>query len=258
MNKMKGKYSYLLIMLIAFSVAFAGNKEENNGSATAAVTTSEMPAAATATISGTVTFQGKVPKLGILKMDAEPVCAAKHKTPVRSEALVLGKGNTMGNIFIRIKSGLNGKKYPVPKETVVIDQNGCMYKPHVFGIRAGQTLKILNSDGILHNIHPLPKINKQFNLAMPKFKKSSRKKFMKVEETPFLIKCDVHPWMGAYAAVMGHPFFDVTGKDGIFKLTGLPPGTYEVEAWHEKLGTQTATVTVTGGESKTVNFTFKR
>ena len=81
---------------------------------------------------------------------------------------------------------------------------------------------------------------------------------MKVEETPFLIKCDVHPWMGAYAAVMGNPFFDVTGKDGTFKLTGLPPGTYEVEAWHEKLGTQTATVTVTGGESKTVNFTFKR
>jgi len=257
----QAKYSHLwfgVLVLIICAFVFAGvNAHAAKGSASAVIAPANAPAAG-ATITGTVKFVGKVPKLGIIKMGGEPVCAAKHKTPARSQALVLGEGNTMGNIFVKIKSGLSKKSYPVPKEPVVLNQNGCMYDPHVLAIRAGQTLKVLNSDGILHNVHPLPKVNKQFNLAMPKFKKVARKKFAKVEETPFLIKCDVHPWMGGYMAVMGHPFFDVTSKDGKFEIAGLEPGTYEVEAWHEKLGTQTATVTVAAGESKTIEFTFKR
>lgn len=263
MRNLTGTYRYLILLgvLFIFAFAYGSGKESTHThgtSAESAMTNEASAAAAGATITGTVKFEGKVPRLGILKMEAEPACAAKHPTPVKSQALVLGEGNTMGNIFVKIKSGLKKKDYPVPTEPVVVDQNGCMYHPHVFGIRAGQTLKILNSDGILHNIHPLPKINAQFNLAMPKFKKVSKKKFTKVEEDPFLIKCDVHPWMGAYAAVMGHPFFNVTGKDGKFEISGLPAGTYEVEAWHEKLGTRTATVTVADGETKTIDFTFKR
>jgi plastocyanin len=212
--------------------------------------------AAGATITGTVTYEGKVPNLRPLAMDADPVCAEKHKEPVPSEVLVLGSGNTMGNVLVRVVGGLPpGKTWPAPKEPVTLDQNGCQYKPHVMGIMIGQPYRILNSDGILHNIHTLPKINKAFNKAMPPTVKETETSFDK-EEAIFEIKCDVHPWMRAYVGVFTNPFFSVTGPDGKFTITGLDPGTYEIEAWHEKLGTQKASVTVGADETKTVAFTF--
>ena len=213
---------------------------------------------ATGTISGTVTFSGKVPKLGKIKMDADPGCLNKHKEAVYSQALVMGKNNTMANIFVRVTTGLPKKDYAPPKEPVVLDQHGCMYSPHVFGVMAGQPLKILNSDGILHNIHPLPKVNRKFNLAMPKTITETEKVFKKVEEDKFTIKCDVHPWMNAYAAVMSHPYYDVTEKDGKFTISGLDAGSYEIEAWHEKLGTLTEKVTVKAGATAKADFTFKK
>ncbi len=208
-----------------------------------------------ATITGTIVYEGKAPSLKEINMDADPSCAAKHKGPVKVEVLVLGQGQTMGNVFVHVKSGLPKKAYPVPKDPVVMDQNGCTYTPHVFGIRAGQTLKIMNSDGTLHNVHVMPKVNRVFNLAMPKTKTTATAVFEKAEPM-FPIKCDVHPWMGAYCAVLSHPFFSTTGKDGKFTITGLDAGTYEIETWHERLGTKTASVTVTANETKTVNFSF--
>ncbi len=229
-------------------------------SRTASVVAASMLWAGTtlaATITGTVTYEGDVPKLKPLAMDADPACAKKHPTPPPSEALVLGEGNTMGNIFVRVVKGLPaGKTYPPPKDPAVMDQDGCRYKPHVFGIMIGQSFKILNSDGILHNVHALPKINKPFNMAMPANRTEASATFDK-EEGFFQIKCDVHPWMNAWAAVTTHPFFSVTGKDGKYTISGLDPGTYEIEAWHEKLKTQKATVTVAGSETKTQSFTFK-
>jgi len=219
---------------------------------------SSMPAPASAVISGVVTFQGSVPKLGEINMAADPGCMNKHAEKVFSQALVLGKNNTMANIFVRVISGLPKKNYPAPKEPVVLNQIGCMYSPHVFGVMVDQPLKILNSDGILHNIHPLPKINRKFNVAMPKTITETEKVFNKVEEDKFTIKCDVHPWMNAYAAVMSHPFYSVTGKDGKYSISGLDAGTYEIEAWHEKLGTMTAKVTVKAGETATADFAFKK
>ena len=156
---------------------------------------------AAATITGTVTFDGKAPTLKPLAMDADPVCAKKHTTPQPNEMLVLGSGNTMGNILVWVSKGLPaGKTWPVPKTPVVIDQNGCIYKPHVMGIMVGQTYKILNSDGVLHNIHTLPTVNPAFNKGMPPTLKEATTVFEKPEEV-FHVKCDVHPWMSAYVAV---------------------------------------------------------
>jgi hypothetical protein len=138
---------------------------------------------------------------------------------------------------------------------VVLDQNGCQYKPHVMGIMVGQPYKILNSDGVLHNIHTLPKINKSFNQGMPATVKEATTSFDKPESV-FHIKCDVHPWMSAYMAVFTHPFYSVTSADGKYTISGLEPGTYEITAWHEKLGTKTATVTVGGSDTKTQDFKF--
>jgi plastocyanin len=222
------------------------------------VAMSVLPSAAFAasTVTGTVTFDGKPPTLSPLAMAADPACAKKHSAPVPNEMLALGSGNTMGNILVWVSKGLPaGKTFPVPKEPVTLDQNGCLYKPHVMGIMVGQTYRILNSDGVLHNIHTLPKINPSFNRGMPASMKEATTVFSKPEDV-FHIKCDVHPWMSAYMAVFTHPFFAATGTDGKFTISGLDPGTYEITAWHEKLGTKTASVTVGANDKKTQDFKF--
>jgi plastocyanin len=211
---------------------------------------------AASTITGTITFDGKAPNLKPLAMDADPACAKKHKTPVPNEMLVLGNGNTMGNILVWVSKGLPaGKSYPAPKNPVTLDQKGCQYVPHVQGIMVGQPYRILNSDGILHNVHALPKVNPSFNQPMPATMKEKTVTFSKPEHV-FLIKCDVHPWMMAYIGVFTHPFFSATGTDGKFTISGLDPGTYEITAWHEKLGERKATITVGANETKTQDFKF--
>jgi plastocyanin len=216
-----------------------------------------ISAAQAGTISGTAVYEGKVPSFKPIKMDADPICLTKHSGEIFPQTLVLGEGNTMANVFVQIKSGLSKKNYPAPAEEVVITQEGCQYDPHVMGVMVGQTVKILNPDGTLHNVHALPKVNAEFNLAMPKFRTEMTKVFDK-PEFMFPIKCDVHPWMGAWITVMEHPYFAVSQENGQFIITNVPAGTYEVGAWHEKLGTQTATVTVGGDETQTVDFKFSR
>ncbi|HEX4822974.1 MAG TPA: carboxypeptidase regulatory-like domain-containing protein [Candidatus Polarisedimenticolaceae bacterium] len=210
-----------------------------------------------ATITGTVTYDGKVPTLKPIDMTADANCAKMHGgNPQPSDLLVLGSGNTMANIMVSVGSGLPaGKTYPTPTTPVVMDQKGCHYDPHVFGLMVNQPFKVLNSDGILHNVHALPKVNSQFNMAMPPTVKESSKTFGKAEGM-FMIKCDVHPWMSSYAGVFDNPFFSVTKTDGKFTISDLPAGTYEIDAWHEKLGVQKQTVTVGASDTKTINFKF--
>lgn len=213
-------------------------------------------AAAASSITGTITFSGQAPTLKPIAMDADPTCAKKHTAPVPNELLVLGSGNTMGNVIVWVSKGLpSGKTYPAPTTPAVLDQKGCQYLPHAMGIMVGQPYKILNSDGILHNVHALPKVNKTFNMPMPATRKEATTTFDKPEPV-FNIKCDVHPWMTAYIGVFTHPFYSVTKTDGKFTISGLDAGTYEITAWHERLGTQTATVTVGASGAKTQDFKF--
>jgi plastocyanin len=213
--------------------------------------------AGNSTINGTITYSGVVPTLKPLTTSADPECSAKHTEPMLPEILVLGEGKTMANILVKVKGGLPGGKWPVPSDSVELDQKGCKYIPHVAAVMVGQTFTIKNSDGLLHNVHALPKVNTEFNMAMPANRTEAEKVFEK-PEAPFRIKCDVHPWMGAYVEILDHPFHSVTAKDGKFSISGLPAGTYEIEAWHERLGTQSATVTVTDNGTETADFTFTR
>ncbi len=210
-----------------------------------------------ATITGTVRYVGEVPPLNPIKMDADPGCAKKHGSAVPSEVLVLGENNAVANVFVQVKGGLPAGSYPTPGEAAVLDQDGCRYSPHVLGVMVGQRLRILNSDGLLHNVHALPKINKAFNMAMPATRTEAEVTFAQ-EESMFMIKCDVHPWMGAYVAVIAHPYFHVTQADGRFSLSGLPAGRYDVEAWHEKLGLRTESVELTDGQTAQIDFTLTR
>ena len=190
-----------------------------------------------------------------LRMDADPVCVANSDIKPRKEWLVLDENNGVKNVLVYVKESKSGslsKNYDTPKEAAVIDQKGCVYVPHVLGVMVGQQLDILNSDGTLHNIHALPKVNKEFNKAMPRSKKQMSVKFDKVE-APFKIKCDVHPWMGAFLGVFDHPYFAVTDDSGSYTISGLAPGKYVLEAWHEKLGLQTVDLSV--DESGAVSYT---
>ena len=208
-------------------------------------------------IQGKITFDGKAPKMKSLRMDADPVCVANNEVTPRKEWLILDENNGLKNVLVFVKESpstpLSGD-YSPPPNPAVIDQNGCVYVPHVLGVMVGQNLDILNSDGPLHNINALPKVNKEFNKAMPRSKKRMTVQFNR-SEAPFKVKCDVHPWMGAFIGVFDHPYFAVTGDDGSYVISGLESGDYIIEAWHEKLGSQTANVTV--GDSA-ANFTFKK
>ncbi len=206
-------------------------------------------------VSGIVTFEGKAPRARIIRMDADTICLAKRKEFAYTQSFVLGEGGTLGNVFVHVKNIDSAKKYPVPTEMAVLDQKGCNYFPHVMVVRAGQKVKVLNPDGTLHNVHAQSKINREFNEAMPHFRTEMIKVFDR-PESMFAIRCDVHPWMLAWMAVLEHPFFAVTKMDGQFEIKNLPAGTYEIEAWHEKLGVQTIKVNVVDGVNEKIGFTF--
>ncbi|HYG62893.1 MAG TPA: carboxypeptidase regulatory-like domain-containing protein [Thermoanaerobaculia bacterium] len=190
-----------------------------------------------------------------LPLEADPVCSGLHKDGPVDSGAVVAKDGQLANAFVYVKSGLEGKSFPVPAEAKLLDQQGCIYTPRVLGVQVGQTLKIKNSDPTLHNVSALPKVNGEFNESQPIPGMEFDKKFDK-PEVMVHFKCNVHPWMTAFVGVLPHPYFAVTGENGAFDLAKLPPGTYTLEAWHESLGTQTQQVTVAPNQTAEVTFEF--
>ncbi|MBS10073.1 MAG: hypothetical protein CME19_00540 [Gemmatimonadetes bacterium] len=205
-------------------------------------------------VSGTISWDGKVPGRKELKMQADPVCASKHTGKVLSDKVVVNDNNTLLNVFVYVSKGLEGKSFDTPAEPAVLDQAGCIYTPKIMGVMAGQKIKVLNNDGTLHNVHPKPKVNKEFNLAMPKFMKVKEISLEK-PEVMIPVKCDVHPWMSAHIGVTSHPFYGVSDGTGAFTLKGVPAGSYTVTAWHEVFGSKSVEVTVADGAA-TADFTY--
>ncbi len=222
---------------------------------TAVLITLSHAAWAGSAITGSAFFTGKAPVKKAINMAADPTCAALHATPAYTEEAIVNGNNTLKNVFVYVKSGLEGKTFPKPAEAAKIDQNGCHYVPHVFGIMAGQPLEILNSDSTLHNIHSMAKASRQFNVGMP-IKGMKVKKTFEKPEVMVKMKCDVHPWMNAYIGVMEHPFFAVTDETGKFAIKDLPSGKYTLAAWHETFGTKTQNITVEDGKPAKANFSF--
>ena len=208
-------------------------------------------------ITGMVSFEGEPPRRTPIRMEADPACTPQEAQALSQTAIVAPDGGLM-NAFVHIKDGLGNRIYETPTTAVVLDQKGCQYEPHVFGVFVGQPIEIHNSDPTLHNIHAIPKTNAEFNVGQqPKTPPITRT--FDNPEIGLFFKCDVHGWMNAYANVVTHPFFAVTREDGTFEIKGLPPGTYTIEAWHERLGTQTQQVTISDSAPKVeAAFSFKR
>ena len=216
-----------------------------------------IDAATAGDVKGAVMLDGEAPKNEPIRMNADPVCVKQSSAPQFQETFAVGSdGKSLQNVFVYVKDGLGNYVYDPPAGTAQIDQKNCRYIPHVFGMRVGQQLEITNSDPTLHNIHALPKSNSEFNTGQPIQGMKTTHTFANKEVmVPF--KCDVHGWMNAYVGVLDHPFYATTGPDGKFEIKGLPPGTYTIEAWHEKLGPTTQSVTLGAKESKELNFTLK-
>ncbi len=214
-------------------------------------------AAAGGTITGVVTYEGPIPNFQPIQTDADPHCARHRDEALYPQMLVLGDGRRVANVFAHITDGLPADAgFETPEEPATLTQEGCVYAPRVFGLMVDQPLEVLNPDGILHNVNARSRINRPFNLAMTSQQEKLTVSFSE-PEFMFEFRCDVHPWMIAYCAVMEHPFFDVTDEDGRFTIDGLAPGEYEIEIWHERLPSQTATVTVEEGETVELEFVLE-
>jgi hypothetical protein len=227
--------------------------QSNAGSNTGQTATPVVTKPATATIKGTVKYAGAPVTNPKIKMGADPYCERANAKPAFDESTIVGPNGELENVFVYIKSGLEGQTFPTPTTPVEFDQHYCTYHPHIFGIMTKQELVIINSDTTLHNVHAAPVNSAEFNVGMPTPGMRITKKFTK-PEIMVHIKCEVHPWMSAYAGVLDHPYFAVAGKGGTFELPKLPAGTYTLAAWHEKLGEQEQQVTV--GENGTVDVVF--
>lgn len=204
------------------------------------------------TISGTVTYTGTPPRMRPIDMAKEPDCVTQHSTPVMTENVVTGPGNAVAWVVVYISAG----DHPTPAASAVrYDQRGCQYLPHVAPIQVGQAIDIYNDDPNAHNIHPSGTVNPEWNRSQPPGAAPIHTSFAHEEFIP--VRCNIHPWMHGYFAVLATSNYAVTGPEGTFSLRGLAPGHYTVTAWHERFGTQTHDVTITGGETATVGFVFR-
>ncbi len=252
----------LMVLVLAAVVAAGCGGGEAPSTTPAPVGTPEAPAAVKRVdlsmaggVSGSVRYAGEPARKVRIRMNADPNCAAKHSSPVYTQVLQTGEDGALQDAFVWVKAGLEDYQFQPPDEAVELDQQGCVYAPHVLGIRAGQELKIVNSDDTTHNINPSPSNNRDWNVSQAPSSKPIRKKFARAE-VMIPVKCNVHPWMKSYIGVVAHPYFTVTGSDGGFSLEDLPPGEYTVEVWHEKLGAQEQQITVATGQTSTLDFNY--
>ena len=239
---------------VALALITSACKKEEPPPPTPAAVTNPVDPGTAGSITGVVKFEGKAPAAQAITMDSDAYCEKQPKNTI--ESVVVGDGSGLQNVFVYVKDGLGNRVFPVPSTPVVLDQKGCRYVPHVFGVQVGQTLEIASSDNTLHNVHALPQQNREFNEAH-QLAGIKHTHVFSTKEVMIPFKCDVHKWMNAFMGVLDHPFYAVTAANGHFDLKGLPPGTYTVEAWHEKLGTQTQMVTVGEKQTSEVAFTFK-
>jgi hypothetical protein len=205
------------------------------------------------TVSGKVTYEGTPAKQKTIDMSKEPSCAKQHATPIVTETVVTGPNNALDNVVVYVSAGAPDDA--APSQAAKFDQKGCQYLPHVLAFQVNQTLQIANDDQTSHNIHPLPKINREWNKSQPPGTPPIDEKYDKAEFIP--VKCNIHPWMHGNFAVLKNSHYAVTSDGGTFSLANLPSGKYTITAWHESYGDQSQEVTISGNETKPINFVFK-
>ncbi|CAN5587821.1 hypothetical protein BH10ACI4_BH10ACI4_38310 [soil metagenome] len=244
------------IALIAGCSAKPKSDQPAVPAAAPAVAYFKVDPATAGSITGTIRFAGKKPTPKVVDMSEDPACVEAHHGKAFDESLVVAKNGSLGNAFIYIKSGLEGKNFETPKNPVTIDQSGCWFRPRVLGIQTNQMLQVVNSDPVTHNIHPMAEVNREWNHSQGPGDAPLNRRFVK-PEIMIKVKCNIHSWMHAFIGVVENPYYAVSKDDGTFEIPNLPAGTYTVAVWQENLGTQEQQVTITAHNSTASNFTFK-
>ena len=248
-------YIGLALISVLFTVAVIrlGWATEEEKKVDPAISQTEATAD-TATIIGTVKFEGDAPFRRAINFGANLDCKHLHDGKVHYEDIVINQNDTLKDTLVYVK-GKPKSDHKASSKPVVVDQVGCIFIPHVAAVMVGQPMEFLNSDPALHNIRTESKKQRPFNISQPNQGMKYTHQF-EAAEIGIPLRCDVHHWMVAYAHVLSHPFYAVTGEKGTFKIQGLAPRTYNIEAWHSKLGAQKQKVTLAAGEIKTVEFVF--
>jgi plastocyanin len=248
-----------LVVGSALVITFAGcGKKENPESeqpAGAPAATATIDPSTVGEVAGTVTLSGPPPMFKAINMSAEPYCSKANPKPVMPQDVVVGEKGALDNVVVYVKDDMSKYSFDTPKESAELAQKGCMYDPHVVALMAGQTLEVKNDDQTTHNIHPMPKDNREWNTSQPPGAAPIDNSFAR-PEVAIPVKCNVHPWMKSYIAVFKNPFFAVTSKNGHYVIKGLPPGTYTIEAWQEHYGVVDQQVTIGPKESKSLDLVF--
>ncbi|HMF55013.1 MAG TPA: carboxypeptidase regulatory-like domain-containing protein [Pyrinomonadaceae bacterium] len=252
----------LILPLLSLGIACKKSEdagETGNSGSTAA--NRWKPKGNEGTIKGTIALNGQAPANPKPDLSADAYCASK--SPGLTTEEIMANNGHLANVFVYIKSGttadgqnIDSLSFDTPTDAVTLDQNGCHYRPHVLGVMVNQKINITSSDQTTHNIHFMPKQNQDWNQSQPAGAAALTHSFSR-SEVMIPVKCNQHPWMKANVAVMKHPFFAVSGDDGTYTIKGVPPGTYTVVAWQEKLGEQTlGTVKVDANGTATADFSF--
>ncbi len=253
------------IMTLMLLIPAACSRDNHGAPASTGQTDAPVPAAAPAfqvdpatagSITGTIRYKGPRPPRKLIDMSEDPACVEAHHGRAYDESLVVSPRGGLANVFIYVKKGLEGKTFAVPSTPVTIDQSGCWFRPRVLGIQMGQDLRVVNSDPVTHNIHPMAQINREWNHSQGAGDPPINRRFLK-PEVMIKVKCNIHSWMHAYIGVVDNPYFAVSADDGTFSISNLPPGTYTIGIWHETMGAQEQQVTVAPKSENHANVIFE-
>lgn len=206
-------------------------------------------------VTGLVKFDGVPRRPRNINMASVPNCAKMHSSPARAEDVVPGENGTLQNAVVYLRGDFAEYSFEVPPAAATLDQNGCVYAPHVIALMKGQHLRVTNSDQTTHNVNAAPKVNGGWNQSQGSGSAAADEVFEHAE-IGIPVKCNIHPWMKSYIAVFANPYFQVTGQDGSFKLENVPPGTYKLTAWHEVYGAKEQDVTVSANQQEIANIVF--
>jgi plastocyanin len=231
----------VITLLLALLVVSGCGKE------TTPATAKPIVPAGPGVIRGTVTYTGPAVAPKIIGGECCP-----GSPPAPDESLVVGPNGGLANVVVSIDGGPNLP--PADSTDAVLTQRDCRYVPHVMAVQAGRRILVTSHDPTAHNVHIQPEVNPSDNFA--ELQGASHAVHFDQPDT-VRFKCDVHPWMSAFVKVFDHPCFAVTGPDGTFEIDRLPPGTYKLTAWHERLGELSGTAVVKDGSPFDVKFEYK-
>ena len=223
---MKLRASHWMFALVAAGLLVGCGKSQSGDSAGPTLTVDPTTAGS---IAGTVTYNGSAPSLPPIDMSASPACVQANPSPVRPPVIVTGDGGTLANVAVFVKDGIGNYKFDGPATPAILAQKNCMYEPHVMALMTNQPFEIENNDPTMHNVHPMPKQNRQWSNSQPAGSAALKETFSR-PEFAMPVLCNVHPWMRAFVFVFDHPYYAITPKSGAFTLGNLPPGRYTIEA----------------------------